>query len=87
MRKKRPTEEQLREAADVEVAAGRKPSTSKGGVPKSGSGPREPRAHRLAQPKAVGRNKKARTTARKSGVNAARKPRRRMSTVSGGAHG
>ena len=75
MRKKRPTEKELREVADVEVARGRKVGTNKAGVPKI---PRPTRTTALvAQPKAVGRNVKARTTARKSGMNAARKPRQR----------
>jgi hypothetical protein len=83
-RKERPTEKELREVADPEVAAGKKVSTDKVGVPRSsvGPSPRRARADRtVAQPKAVGRNKKARTTARKSGMNAARKPRRHQPSL------
>jgi hypothetical protein len=80
-RNERPTEKELREVADVDVARGRKVSTDKVGVRKSSVGP-SPRAARTArrvpQAKAVGRNVKARTTARKSDVNAAHKPRRRQ---------
>jgi hypothetical protein len=76
----RPSEEQLREAADVDVAAGRKVARTRGGVkkPSIGPSPRTARtARRVPQPKKSGRNVKARTTARKSGYNAARKPRAR----------
>jgi hypothetical protein len=85
MRKSRPTEEQLREVADSDVAAGRKVATNKAGVPKTSLGPVRNTAlttRRKAQPKASGRNRKARTTARKSGMNAARKPRRRQAKTS-----
>ena len=80
-RKERPTEKELRDVADPAIAAGLKVSTDKVGVKKSSIGPApntQGTARRIAQPKAVGRNKKARTTARKSGMNAARKPRRHM---------
>ena len=77
-----PTEGQLRDVANPDIASGRVVSTDKIGVKKSSVGPSpntQRTARRVAQPKASGRNRKARTTARKSDVNAARKPRRRQS--------
>ena len=82
-RKELPTEKELRDVADPQIATGLRVSTDKIGVKKSSVGPApntQRTARRVAQPKAVGRNKKARTTARKSDMNAARKPRRHMAT-------
>jgi hypothetical protein len=85
-RKEHPTEKELRDVADPDIASGKKVSTDKVGVKKSSAGPSpstQRTAQRVAQPKAVGRNVKARTTARKSGMNAARKPRQRRATPAG----